>query len=144
VFGVYALGGAVLILGPGQLLDTATTSSNTPAFHVASIVLGVLLPIGAVVLSRHGRRTATAGAAVARLGARSALALGAGVTALDLPTAFPYFAALAAIVGAGVALGSQLVLLAMFNLLYVLPLALILAVRMIAGERGESGLARAR
>jgi cytochrome c biogenesis protein CcdA len=144
VFGVYALGGVVLILGPGQLLDTATTGSDARAFHVASIVLGALLLIGAVVLFRRRRHTATAGAAVARLDARSALALGAGVTALDLPTAFPYFAALAAIVGSGIAIGSQLVLLAAFNVIYVLPLALILVVRMIAGERGEPVLARAR
>ncbi len=144
VFGVYALGGAVLILGPGQLLDTATTSSDTPAFHIASIVLGGLLLIGALVLFLRRRQTATAEAAVAQLDARSALALGAGVTALDLPTAFPYFAALAAIVGSGATIGSQLALLAAFNLIYVLPLALILAVRMIAGERCDPMLARGR
>jgi cytochrome c biogenesis protein CcdA len=144
VFGVYALGGAVLILGPGQLLDSATTSSNTAAFHIASIGLGALLLIAAVVLFRRRHQTATAGAAVAQLDARSALALGAAVTALDLPTAFPYFAALAAIVGSGIATGSQLLLLAAFNVIYVLPLALILAARLIAGERCDPVLERAR
>ena len=39
VFGVYALGGVMLILGPERLLDTATAGSDTRAFRVASIVL---------------------------------------------------------------------------------------------------------
>jgi len=144
VFGVYALGGAVLILGPGQLLDTATTGSNTAGFHIASIVLGALLLIGALVLFLRRRHTAMVGPTVGQLDARSALVLDAGVTALDLPTAFPYFAALAAIVGSGVATDSQLVLLVAFNLIYVLPLALILAGRRIAGERCDPMLERAR
>lgn len=33
VFGVYLLGGAALLLGPGQLLGTAVSSSSTPALH---------------------------------------------------------------------------------------------------------------
>ncbi|HEY5428735.1 MAG TPA: GAP family protein [Solirubrobacteraceae bacterium] len=144
VFGVYALGGAVLILGPGQLLDAAATSADTRAFHIASILLGALLLIGALVLFRRRHQSVQAAPAVARLSARSALALGAAVTALDLPTAFPYFAALAAILGSGVATGSQLVLLAAFNVIYVLPLALILAVRMFAGERCDPMFARGR
>jgi cytochrome c biogenesis protein CcdA len=144
VFGVYALGGAVLILGPGQLLDAAATSSETGGFHIASILLGALLLIGALVLFRSIRQSAQAAPAVGQLSARWALALGAAVTALDLPTAFPYFAALAAILGSGVATSSQLALLAAFNVIYVLPLALILAVRMLTGERCDPMLARAR
>ena len=144
VFGAYALGGAVLILGPGQLLDAAATSSDSRGFHIASIVLGALLLIGALVLFRRRRLSAQAAPAIAQLSARSALALGAAVTALDLPTAFPYFAALAAILGSGVSTSSQLALLAAFNVIYVLPLALVLAVRMIAGERCDPMFARAR
>jgi cytochrome c biogenesis protein CcdA len=144
VFGVYALGGAVLILGPGQLLDTASTSSDTRGFHIASIALGTALLIAALVLFRVRRHTTKAAPAVAGLGARSALALGAGVTALDLPTAFPYFAALAAIVSSGAATGSQLALLAAFNFVYVLPLALILAAWTIGGDRCDPMLQRVR
>lgn len=102
----------MLILGPGQLLDTASAGSGTRGFHIISITLGAALLIAAVVLFRRRRHTVKAGSAVARLDARSALALGAGVTALDLPTAFPYFAA---IVGSDVATGSQLALLVAFT-----------------------------
>ncbi len=82
--------------------------------------------------------------AVDRLSPRSALVLGASVTALDLPTAFPYFAAIATIAGSGLSTGHQLALLLTFNVIYVLPLTLILLTRIVAGQRSERLLRRSR
>jgi cytochrome c biogenesis protein CcdA len=134
VFGVYGLGGAALLLGPGQLLAAAVSSSDTRAFHTASVAAGAGLVIFALVIMRHGRAAGIT-AAVDRLGPRSALALGATVTVLDLPTAFPYFAAIAAIANAGGPVGGQVVLLAAFNLNYVLPLIVIAVLPAVAGRR---------
>ena len=53
---------------------------------------------------------------------KSSWILGATITAVELPTAFPYFAAIAAIVGAGTRARARVVLLVMFNLCFVLPL----------------------
>ncbi len=79
-----------------------------------------------------------------RLGPRSAFALGASVTVLDLPTAFPYFAAIAAIANSGAALPAQLALLGGFDLIYVSPLLAIAALPALAGHRWRAMAIRGR
>ena len=143
VFIVYLAGGAVLVLGPGELLRTAVDGAHSRGFHVVSIALGALIiAVAGLIWATRGQFVGRdLSASVPRPG--SALALGAMVTAVDLPTAFPYFAAIAAIVGSDVGLVGQLALLAMFNALYVLPLCGILLLRLLAGERSTAPLARA-
>ena len=142
VFIVYLAGGAVLVLGPGELLRTAVDGAHSRGFHVVSIALGALIiAVAGLIWATRGQFVGRdLSASVPRPG--SALALGAMVTAVDLPTAFPYFAAIAAIVGSDVGLVGQLALLAMFNALYVLPLCGILLLRLLAGERSTAQLAR--
>lgn len=143
VLGVYGLGGAALLLGPGQLLATAVSSAETRAFHTASIAVGAVLVIVALVIMHHGRSDRVT-AAVDRLGPRSGLALGATVTVLDLPTAFPYFAAIAAIANAVDPVSAQIGLLAAFNLIYVLPLIAIAVLPAVAGRRWRALVVRGR
>ena len=64
--------------------------------------------------------------------------------ALELPTAFPYFAAIAAIVGAGIGPTRSLILLLIFNLCFVLPLIGIVVALTVAGPRAERVLAPGR
>lgn len=75
---------------------------------------------------------------------RRAFVLGAGITAVDLPTALPYFGAVGLIVAAGGGLASKVVLLVVFNVAYVLPLLLIALAVAILGERADRPLARVR
>ncbi|MGH2882371.1 MAG: GAP family protein, partial [Solirubrobacteraceae bacterium] len=70
--------------------------------------------------------------------------LGASITAVELPTAFPYFAAIAAIVGSGHGPARDLVLLLLFNVCFVTPLLGILAVLTFKGEQADQLLAQAR
>lgn len=143
VLGVYGLGGAALLLGPAQLLATAVSSSDTRAFHTVSVAAGAGMVLLALVIMRRGR-AASLTAAVDRLSPRSALALGATVTVLDLPTAFPYFGAIAALANSGGPVGGQVALLAVFNLIYVLPLIVIAALPAIAGGRWRALVGRVR
>jgi cytochrome c biogenesis protein CcdA len=143
VLGVYGVGGAALLLGPAQLLSTAVSSSETPAFHTASVAAGAGMVILALVIMRRGR-AASLTAAVDRLSPRSALALGATVTVLDLPTAFPYFGAIATLANSGAPVGGQVGLLAVFNLLYVLPLIVIAVLPAVAGGRWHALVGRVR
>jgi len=144
VFAIYLLGGLVLLLGPGTLLHTALTGPKGHGFHIASLVVGVIVIVAAVVLwfRRSSWARVDLPARMRRPG--SALALGAAVTAIDLPTAFPYFAAIGAIVSANVSRPEQILLLAVFNVLYVLPLVLMLAAQVVLGRRFEGVLVRLR
>jgi cytochrome c biogenesis protein CcdA len=68
---------------------------------------------------------------------KSSALLGATITAVELPTAFPYFAVIAAIVGSGLDPVRQLVLLVLFNVCFVGPLLLIIAALAIAPDRAN-------
>ena len=63
--------------------------------------------------------------------------LGATITAVELPTAFPYFAAIAAIIGSGFDVARQVVLLVLFNVCFVAPLLAIIATLTFAGPNAE-------
>jgi cytochrome c biogenesis protein CcdA len=138
-FAVYTTGGIVLALGPGEALPQ-------PSHRVVRLLeLGV--GAGAVVLAVAlwlargwvGRRlqrqhTRTGG------GGRGPLLLGAGIMAVELPTAFPYFAVIVAVAGSGRSVVDQVGALLLFNLAFVAPLLGILALRAFAGPRGERAL----
>ena len=144
VFSAYLAGGLILVLGPGELLRTAAAGSDTHAFHVGSLVIGSLvIAVGLVLWARRKRWTRLRVPEWA-LRAKSSFALGAAMTAVDLFTAFPYFAAIGAIVSSDVVLPAQVLLLVVFNALYVLPLVAVLIAHSLFGERAEAHLARAR
>jgi cytochrome c biogenesis protein CcdA len=144
VFLVYFVGGALILLGPGQLLRSVLPHPHRTPRHIAEIVAGVLLIVAASFVWRSRERIVKRGLPQARRKGSSAL-LGAGITAVELPTAFPYFAAIAAILGAGIDLGPALLLLLIFNVCFVLPLLGIVLVLTIGGPRTERmlGLGRA-
>jgi cytochrome c biogenesis protein CcdA len=144
VFAVYLAGGLLLVVGPGILLRAGTNGANTRAFHLASIAIGVLVIMLAVAMWTTRHRWAHLELPERALRTESAFWLGAAMTAIDLPTAFPYFGAIGAIVGSEIALPGQVILLVAFNLLYVLPLLAILLASALLGERAEAFLARAR
>jgi cytochrome c biogenesis protein CcdA len=75
---------------------------------------------------------------------RSSMILGAAITAVELPTAFPYFAAIAAIVGSGIGSTRQIALLVLFDVCFVLPLIGIVGMLTVAGDRAALILSRAR
>src|SRR5204862_3272880 len=70
----------------------------------------------------------------------SSAVIGAAVAGLELLTAFPYFAAIAMIVGSGVAGPGKVVLIALYCLVYALPLIVIAAMVALMGDRAERGL----
>lgn len=75
---------------------------------------------------------------------KSPALMGAGIALTELPTAFPYFAAIAAIVSARLGLGRELLLVAVYDVCFVLPLFGIILVLTVAGERATQALARIR
>jgi hypothetical protein len=57
--------------------------------------------------------------------------------AVELPTALPYFAVIGAVAASRSSIPAQLALVAVYNVLFVLPLAGILAIRTLTGPKGE-------
>ena len=75
---------------------------------------------------------------------RTSILVGAGIMAVELPTALPYFAVIAAVTSSGRSVTMQVALVLLFNLVFVAPLLAVLAVRQLAGARGRSWLTATR
>jgi cytochrome c biogenesis protein CcdA len=142
VLAVNMAGGALIALGPGQLLLSVLPRPHPTAKHIIEAVVGAALLVAAAVVVAHRKRLRQRKLAPRETGKRSGFILGAAITAVELPTALPYFAAIAAIVGSDAHVLAQLLLLALFNLAFLAPVWAILVVLWIARGHAEPLLAR--
>jgi cytochrome c biogenesis protein CcdA len=145
VFLVYLLGGMAIILGPGQLLLTVIPRPGHNLGAAIELGIGLAMSAAAGVVWRHRERLVQRPTRQ-RLdpSRRHSALLGATITAVELPTAFPYFAAIAAVVGSGVGAAREFMLLALFNICFVLPLLSIVAVLIVGREDSVSVLIKTR
>jgi cytochrome c biogenesis protein CcdA len=146
VFLVYLLGGAAIALGPGQLLLSIIPHPDAAGRQGLEVGVGAALLIAGGLLWRN--RESLSEREVPRFvrepRGHSSTVLGATIMAVELPTAFPYFAAIAAIVGSGTGVIRQLLLLLLFNVCFVLPLVGIVGTLWVAPDRAQERLSRAR
>jgi cytochrome c biogenesis protein CcdA len=144
VFAVYLLGGLAIALGPGQLLRSFVPHPRHATAHIIETAVGAALIASGLLLYRHRQNLGQRELPRLDPGGKSSWVLGATITAVELPTAFPYFAAIAAIVGSGVGIVNQIMLIVLFNVCFVLPLAGIAATVVFAGERAGQLLGTGR
>ncbi len=137
VFLVYFVGGAIIALGPGQLLLSLIPSPGRHVRYLLELLAGVAMLTAAAFLWGYRDRLAEREVPNVTPKGKSSALLGATITAVELPTAFPYFAAIAAIVGSGLDPARQLVLLVLFNVCFILPLLAILGTLTFAGDKAE-------
>jgi cytochrome c biogenesis protein CcdA len=143
VFAISVAGGLVLTFGPGQALLTRVSRPSPHTVHLIELVAGgAALPAAAALW--HARAHFAARLARTQPSSRSAVLLGAGIMAVELPTAVPYFAAIAAIVESGHSDSTQIFLLLLYNAAFIGPLVMLLVVLAFAGVRGTQIAARAR
>lgn len=142
-FVVTLAGGLVVALGLGDLiLSLLPKLSRTVKWEVMTAV-GVLLVCGGAVIwwrrasladsEPPSRRPPTSGG--------SPVVLGAGIAGVEFLTAFPYFAAIAMVLGASVSLANKAFLIVLYNVVYMLPLIAIVIVCGVMGEDGRQRLA---
>ena len=136
-FAVTLAGGLVIALGLGDLiLALVPKPSNTVKWWLITFAGLVLIVGGAGMwIKRRALGSAPDPQAHHEGGGGSALAMGAGIAGIEFLTAFPYFAAIALIVGSSVGAASKVALLVLYNLVYVLPLIVIVVLCAVMGER---------
>ncbi len=144
VFAVYLLGGLAIALGPGQLLLSLIPHPRHRLSYVLELIAGVAMLTAAAFLWGYRDRLGQRRPTNINASGRSSALLGATITAVELPTAFPYFAVIAAIVGSGLDVSRQIVLLLVFNLCFVAPLLAILATLTFAGPHAQRMLISGR
>jgi cytochrome c biogenesis protein CcdA len=144
VFAVNLVGGAAIALGPGQALLALVPKPGATARYIAETVAGVVMLVGAAVLWRKRKSLARRELPSPSSEGRSAIWLGLTISAVELPTALPYFAVIAAAVGSGLGPVHQLIALALYNVAFVLPLILMIVVLTVAPDSAGRILMRAR
>ena len=141
IFSVNLLAGVVLMVGPGRLLLGLVPHPQRNVRNVIELVAGIVL-IGCAIAVWLGRRRLARRELSLRASGGSALIAGVSIAAVELPTAMPYFAVIAAITASSAALPGELLALLAYNLAFVLPLLIVISVRLLAGSRGERWLQR--
>lgn len=144
VFAAYLLGGLLVALGPGQLVLSLVPHPHRHVRFILETIVGAAILACGVFLLGYRHRLSRFQVPTPKPRGRSSAVLGATITAVELPTAFPYFAAIAAVVGSGFDPARQTVLLVIFNVCFVLPLVAIAVTLTVAGDRAIAVLARAR
>jgi cytochrome c biogenesis protein CcdA len=144
VFAVYLAGGLLLVFGPGNALISLVPHPGATLRYWLEVSAGVVLLAGAVIT--WWRRAALARRPLPSPGPgkRSALLLGASITVVELPTAFPYFGLIAAVVSSHLGDVQQLIVLVIFNVVFVLPLLAIALTLALRGPGAARALRRAR
>jgi cytochrome c biogenesis protein CcdA len=144
VFAVFLLGGVAIALGPGQLLLAAIPRPSHRVRHIIEIVVGAAMLVAAAVIWRRRDQLSKRDLPSSDPNGRSGAVLGLTISVVEFPTAFPYFAAIAAIVGSDLPVWRQIMLLVLFNLCFIAPLLGIVAVLTFSGDRAEQVLGKAR
>jgi cytochrome c biogenesis protein CcdA len=139
-FAVNFVAGVLIVAGPGQLLVSLASKPGPEARHIVELVAGLALIGVAVGLFLGRTRLIESSISGTNLRAGHAWALGATIATAELPTAFPYFAALAAVIGSDFGLPRQLALVLLFNVVFVAPLIVIMGAVEFGGERAERRL----
>jgi cytochrome c biogenesis protein CcdA len=143
VFVVYLAGGLLIALGPGELLLSTVSRPSATTKHILELIAGVVLVAAAGGLWMKRRELAAKPRPGRRPSRRSALLLGGGIMAIELATALPYFAVIAAVLGSGASVVGRIELLSLFCAAFCVPLVAIAVALAIAGERAEAPLGRA-
>ena len=130
--------GVAFALGLGDLILAVLPKPGPTVKYALIAAAGAVLMIGGTVVWLRRRALVSDDPEKARRTASGSSALfGATIAGFELLTAFPYFAAIAMIVGSGVSNPEKVSLLALYCIVYTLPLIVIAVIFAVMGKRAE-------
>lgn len=130
--------GLAIALGLGDLILALVPKPGRTVKYGLIAAAGAVLVVGGAVVWIRRRSLVKTEPSPNRDGPhRPAALMGAGIAGLELLTAFPYFAAIAMIIGSGVSSAERLLLLILYCVIYTLPLIVIAVIIAVMGERAD-------
>jgi cytochrome c biogenesis protein CcdA len=133
IFLTYFALGLLMILGIDTFLPSIGPLLRTPPGLVAQVLVGLALLVYS--LTAPGDRTSATPVTPPSARTYVGLAmLGVSVTAMELPTALPYFGAVAVITGADLPIWQSTPLLGIYNAIFVLPPVILLIGSLLFGQ----------
>lgn len=140
IFVAYVAGGLLILLGLQSVFDEISAYvlrlwKNPDAEElIFQILIGIVLCAFAVRIAT-ARKSRAEKPVASSMTAVQALLAGVGLTIVGLPGAVPYFAAIDLILRTDVTPVQRMLALGYYNIVFVVPLAAIVALRLILGER---------
>jgi len=134
IFATYLALGVLLVLGVDVLLPSLGDVLRTRSGLLAQSLVGLVLLAYSLTSSTDPGSSQVAPPPSTSTYAAVAM-LGVTVTAMELPTAMPYFAAIALIAEASLPVHRWAPLLGLYNLIFVLPPIALLAGHLVLGKR---------
>ncbi|WP_249010462.1 GAP family protein [Conexibacter sp. DBS9H8] len=145
VFGASLLGGLIVALGPGELLIHLVPHPRPILGYWLELLAGAVLLVGGMLLWRYRKvLSARELPTLSTTRRRSTVLFGAGIMFVEMPTAFPYFAAIATVVGSARSVTHAVLLLVLYNVCFILPLIAIVLVLWLSPHHARAVLNRAR
>lgn len=135
--------GALTLLGLGSVRETLATALESQIGFVVQALVGATMLVWSLRTPKPGSAAAPARAPTATT-TLALIALGIAVTFLELPTALPYAGAIALLTAEDLPASRWLPLLGAYNLVFVAPPLLLLALHRLVGERGAARFADLR
>ncbi len=142
IFVTYLVCGLLVLFGLQSVFDTI----NAYALKVwqdpntAELIFQILIGFVLVVLGlriAQARKQQVEKKAPTAMTARRAFLTGAGMTIVGMPGAVPYLAAIDLILRSDLTTRQAVMILVVYNIVFVAPLATIVALRMVLGERSQ-------
>ena len=142
VFLSYLAVGLLVLFGLQSVLDTINAYAlevwqdpNTEEL-ILQILIGFVLVVAGLRIGR-GRKQQTEEEAATEVTASQAFLAGAGMTIVGLPGAVPYLAAINLILRSDQTTRQEVMVLVVYNIVFVAPLAAIVALSLVLGERSQ-------
>jgi cytochrome c biogenesis protein CcdA len=142
IFLTYLALGVMLMLGLDALLLSLRSTGGGRLGYIVQSLIGLAMLVYAI---RAPTTVKSAPRVEPRASTYAALALlGVTVTTMELPTAVPYFGAIAVLTAADLPMAGWLPLLVVYNLIFVLPPVLLLVGHIVLGSRLDGRYANLR
>jgi len=131
--------GLALALGLGDLILSVLPKPGATVKYALLTAAGVVLVVGSTVVWTRRKALGSPGSTsdAGHKSHASPVLLGGGIAGLELLTAFPYFAAIAIIVGSSASDPGKVWLLVLYCIVYTLPLIGIAVLCLVMGDRAE-------
>lgn len=133
---VYFGSGVLLALGLEAMMEFIN-NPRTIDFYIEIVVAVLLIWFGIRFLIPGKKPETKSFEQESSLTAAAAFGMGATINLIGMPFAIPYFAALDQILKANLGWGESLSALLFYNLLYILPFAIIIVIRVVLGEKSN-------
>ena len=130
--------GVAIAVGLGDLILALVPKTGASVKYALVTAAGVVMIVGgAVIWIRRHALTGTEPTDEDRTRRGSPALIGAGLAGVEMLTAFPYFGAIALIVGSGVSNAGKVLLLVLYCVIYTLPLIAIAVTLAVMGDRAD-------